>query len=515
MRSSTNFDSSQTQMGFQFENPLFTDTTYTPDGIYYIYDLPYNNSSFGVIEGTMSEPFVVYHNYGSSGSTDVPDFPDDFTCEINPAVPDSTGKRQVSVSLPETFVQTQGCYYGVTYGSGENFYDFNFTVTSGSNYSIYLCAMDSKGQFHKSDIYKIVNASYDNKPPELQEISIAFCYKDLSAPNEILLTQKKDGYNNQSWHKIYLPRDLGSSGLYENENGFYEFDYYFKKRDDNDYSQLNLSREDLIGLEKHTVSYPKTAKQIKLDFNEPVESYYVLILDLKDKNTNSALVNCTVSNIIVPFYPDFYLEGTSDSDYSIKIDNLKINKISYYFDCCTLSDTEWTFKKRYIQGSDNSMNICSFNETVPFVRCGLNGPSNSFYKFICPEYWIKKNAGNSTECNSKSAIPGLGGAYQVYYDAPCFAHTMAVKTELLGNLDVKLAEAKALDPTIDDETYIKAIWETKGREYGLKVINSAWLTSASTATYTAPVNEIPSGYSYVTIFHFADGTTAMSEVKQK
>ena len=72
-----------------------------------------------------------------------------------------------------------------------------------------------------------------------------------------------------------------------------------------------------------------------------------------------------------------------------------------------------------------------------------------------------------------------------------------------------------IDSTVDDETYIKAIWETKGREYGLKLINSAWLDNTSTSTYTAPVSEIPSGYSYVTIFHFADGTGVMSEVKQK
>ena len=252
-----------------------------------------------------------------------------------------------------------------------------------------------------------------------------------------------------------------------------------------------------------------------MNFNEPVESYYVLILDLKDKNTNFALCNCTVSNIIVPFYPDFYLEGNSTSNYSIKIDNLRINKISYYFDCCTLSNTEWTFKKRYIQGSDDTMQTCSFNEVVPFVRCALNGPYNSFYTFICPEYLIKQNEGNPTECNSKFVITGLSNAYMVYYDAPCFVHTMAVKTELLGNLDVKLAEAKALDPTIDDETYIKAIWETKGREYGLKLLNSEWLQSSSSSTYTAPDSEIPSGYAYVTIFHFADGTSIMSEVKQK
>ena len=517
LRSAASTTNANNKMGFQYDSPVFKDDTITPNGIYYIYDLPYNNSSFGVIEGTMSEPFVVYHNYESSGSTDVPDFPYDFTCEINPAVPDSTGKRQISVSLPgpDSFTPTQGCHYGVTYGSGEDFYDFNFTVNSGTRYNIYLCAIDSEGTFYKSDIYKEVDANYDNFPPDVPEDNVSFCNKDLSAPNEILLSQKIDGYNSGVGHKIYLPRDIGSSGLYENDDGLVEFDYYFIKRDDTEYTLIDLSREDLEGLEKHTVSYSKYAKQIKLDFNEPVESFYVLILDLKDKNTNSALCNCTVSNIIVPFYPDFYLEGNSTSNYSIKIDNLRINKISYYFDCCTLSNTEWTFKKRYIQGSDDTMQTCSFNEVVPFVRCALNGPYNSFYTFICPEYLIKQNEGNPTECNSKFVITGLSNAYMVYYDAPCFVHTMAVKTELLGNLDVKLAEAKALDPTIDDETYIKAIWETKGREYGLKLLNSEWLQSSSSSTYTAPASEIPSGYSYVTIFHFADGTSIMSEVKQK
>lgn len=57
------------------------------------------------------------------------------------------------------------------------------------------------------------------------------------------------------------------------------------------------------------------------------------------------------------------------------------------------------------------------------------------------------------------------------------------------------------------------IWETTGREYGVKVLNSSF--APGTATYYAPVDEIPDGYSYVTIVHFADRTAVMSEVKQK
>ena len=148
-----------------------------------------------------------------------------------------------------------------------------------------------------------------------------------------------------------------------------------------------------------------------------------------------------------------------------------------------------------------------------------NGTTNTFastlYNFLCPEYETKTQQEKDQVCKIKAVIPGLSGGFVVYYDAPCFAHTMAFPTNMLGDFDAKLAEAKSIDPTIEDETYIKAIWETKGRQYGLQLLNSAWLESAATKTYVVPVNEIPAGYSYITIFYFADGTTAMSEVKQK
>ena len=80
------------------------------------------------------------------------------------------------------------------------------------------------------------------------------------------------------------------------------------------------------------------------------------------------------------------------------------------------------------------------------------------------------------------------------------------------------------DSKLTDSKYTKnaiTTWETKGAETGLK-------------TYQCPVNEstgnnetlnvtyglnnldnIPTGCWYTTIVHFADGTTVMTDIKQK
>ena len=97
---------------------------------------------------------------------------------------------------------------------------------------------------------------------------------------------------------------------------------------------------------------------------------------------------------------------------------------------------------------------------------------------------------------------------------------MAFPTELLAEINSKTDAALEFDPTLDRKTACTAVWETKGREYGLKLLyggesdaNNSWLQGNT--SYIAPVDEIPSGFSYVTVFHFADGTTAMTDIKQK
>ena len=54
-----------------------------------------------------------------------------------------------------------------------------------------------------------------------------------------------------------------------------------------------------------------------------------------------------------------------------------------------------------------------------------------------------------------------------------------------------------------------AMWENKGAEISLKFENSDFTYGSEN------YKDIPSGYYYTTVVHFADGTTVMSDVKQK
>ena len=514
-------DSDMMDYYFMFEDYWFSDATKTPDGIYSIYVVPYYKYGDAYYYGVVSEPYVIYHNVDISEEVlQEPAFPADFSYSIDEPAPNSTGIRNISVTLPEDFVPTPNCTYGVTTGLiTSKMLDYNFSVNSLATYSLRLAAIDAKGNYYTSDINKTIDATYDNIPPE-SSINMTYSVRALSAPNEVLLLQGMLPYEKKA----------GESGLKEttiNGNTKKIFNYYYKKYDTNLSNRdlhenanskvlFNISRNELSQLEKNTVVYNPADKQVRLNFEQTVEGYYFLILELEDKNGNYSIKSGLLSNMVIPKFTKITITGTSTDDYTISSNQSSLPDWNYtlYFGNCYLKDNEWVAVNRVGNGLSRVSEF-SFQENYSFIKSSLNGLRNSLYSFYNPEYYIKQNAGETPVCNSKSVIPGLSGRYQVFYDAPCFAHTMAFPTNMLGDLDAKLAEAKSIDSTVDDETYIKAIWETKGREYGLKLINSEWLTNASTSTYTAPVSEIPSGYSYVTVFHFADGTSVMSEVKKK
>ena len=147
---------------------------------------------------------------------------------------------------------------------------------------------------------------------------------------------------------------------------------------------------------------------------------------------------------------------------------------------------------------------------------------------------------NDTICYSKNCIEGLNGI-QVISDRPVFAHTMYS--------DEVLTTSKYDDNAI-------RIWENKGVETGVRVVNNTINEDNSHSNYTftsqnqennpenpednpenttiipAPdpdswhivgsetygnenLDSVPKGFWYTTIFHFADGSTAMTDIKQK
>ena len=493
---------------FQFSNYFFTDETLTPDGIYAFYEIPYNKSSFGYFYGTLSEPFIYYHNVQNTSQVNTPQFPDSFSYSINDPLADSSGIRTIHVTLPESFIPTEGCHYGTTVYVDE-INDFDFTVKGRSSpYKIYLCAYDANGVFYLSDCYQSIDASYDNTPPRFTTGANAKIYiNNCSAPNEVRLRQS------------YLPSDAPTNaaiGLYGSQKGYVDFDYYFKKDDresPEDKALPDIQRNTLKSLTKKTISYPQSATQIKLDFLEPVESYYDIIFDLKDKNGNTRIITYVVSNIVTCDIPTVTITGSNPA-YTASVPSGTLSGgVTAYFDTCYIDNNDWIFYKRSTTDNDADKLNATFTDMKAFLRCALNGKENSLYSFICPSYELMTAEQKAQTCNSKSILPAINNSYQVFYDAPSFAHTMAFPTNMLEDLETKTQEALELDNTLDYETAYIAVWETKGREYNLKLLNDQW--APGTATYKVPVNEIEKDFSYITIFHFADGSTEATEIYQK
>ena len=125
------------------------------------------------------------------------------------------------------------------------------------------------------------------------------------------------------------------------------------------------------------------------------------------------------------------------------------------------------------------------------VQYGYGNGSGQLPVYLSPIYVFRGSDDYDYTCRNKSVMDSLNG-YQVFCDKPVLAHTMYSK--------FKFTET-------DSHT-----WEGRGVETGL-VYNDA---SAGTFSYTDEnYEDIPEGCYYTTIFHFVDGTTIMSPVKQK
>ena len=300
---------------------------------------------------------------------------------------------------------------------------------------------------------------------------------------------------------------------------------------------LNLTNNDLEGRDFKSVVFHKDADSIILDFDDFNKGINdsTLTIRLTDVNGNKSIINLRAS-----LYSTFRYSAKNgvqikfyDNNNNLQIIRKKGDSIVSY----SLTDDKWDYLANdaaFNEGSNSSTTLITsdgssvhlclkdvLHNSIFFSSRLLDAPVNGFYWFCSEiEYyctnWEKKKLAveNGTDpnaldgvCSSKSVIPGFGGGYQVFYDAPCFAHTMAYPTNQL----YYFTEVKNKNPLVLDEDYM--VWESLGREYGVKVLNADF--APGTATYYAPVDEIPDGYSYVTIVHFADRTAVMSEVKEK
>ena len=129
------------------------------------------------------------------------------------------------------------------------------------------------------------------------------------------------------------------------------------------------------------------------------------------------------------------------------------------------------------------VNGCSVEESGFYEVTYLNF---GYYK----QLWVE--GAEKMDVSSKNIIPGMNGM-QVLCSSPTLAHTM-------------YCSRKLSDGTSAEDI---ATWENMAMETGI-------VEKSSNFTYSNDnYDAIPSGYYYTTIVHFADGTTLMTDVKQK
>ena len=486
-----------------------------PAGIYKIYYIPCYCYPEVEYFGCFSDPYTLYYNYTpqNQGGQESPELPSSFTI-TNVQHPANTGYHTASVEFLGGFTQSENFSYGVKYkkqnSSTYGYGDLNFSVRSGSKYDVSIYAKDSNGKIYETDpAYSVeLDASYDNIPPSATVDNISV---KSSTPNKICLEDDS------------RPSDQGV-GLFVNGDGKIQFDYYLIKKEAKGYtSHDEITRDSLVGVHKNTFCYDPGSTLLSLDWDAFLEGYYVFVMDLKDKNNNSALCSYVVMNITEAGIPKVWVNNSKLYVEALKTHS---NYSGYVF---WLNNNTWAQRERIhswkiIEGDPFDGRAYGFTPPAgqkKFAKCAVfNNEYNSLFAYVYPDFLERKKNNPALSCSSKAVIPGLGDSYQVFYDAPCFAHTMAFPTELLAELNSKTNDALEYDTTLDRKTAYTAVWETKGREYGLKLLyggesdaNNSWLQGNT--SYIAPVDEIPSGFSYVTVFHFADGTTAMTDVKQK
>lgn len=535
------------------------------DGEYYnFYILPifsYGKDFRGedvIYPGVVSNPVT----YGTNNTnTTQPNFPDSFEVEYE-NIQKGSGGKYLKIKYPQGFIKTEGYNYAVkviylnlndtSYGKSSGKYFKNpeeenleyiyypddkvFIKSQYTNFLI-LCAFNNaNGNFFTkkilmpgtttNEVYNILGIEDLNSPiieafEKYNEIEKNIF---ISFPNEIVL--RKDVYfnNGQQGPFSLLPTDTVEgyypiSGtevpkLYTNENGNYEIKYYIFEKSSPNFTEEEISEEKLETAQSYIMEYDKSNKykeSICLDIRNLDESFYNVVFDIKDNYENKKRYNAVISNSVYHIATKMYTNEKGKLSF-----NINERSYQYYFDCFYLEKDQneqyWKHGKQYPNSSENFVGNTKIKDYITgtfdnkFIRGVLVDYSENYkhylYSYIYPEYYIKKNNGETVNVNNKTMLQAAGNTFQVFYDAPCFVHTMCHPKDLSKIYPAELAE--------EDRA---AYWETKGKEVGLELITNGWTNG--TKTYTVPLNEIDPGEYYVTVAHFADGSYVMSDVKQR
>lgn len=503
---------------FYLSNPNYTkltDAILTPNGIYEIYIIPYIVYPEGTYYGaTSTVPYKLYHNVTPPSSSTEPTFGNYSYTLSEESNTQYSGVRNVKVTT--NFTKTSGYTYGMAYKKYASWSDtqatlssFDFNIPSGYEYQILLYARNNNTgtvYYEPTSTRKTLDVTYDNAPPYI-DFTENFLW---TGTNQIYFTSECRPMDDSGF----------GVGFKDTTDGYKTFDYYIlPKQDSTTTAHDVITKADLTGKTKRTAKFLNANRMnIQIDFDVFVDGYYLLVLDLVDKNNNEALYTYTISNYTYP--------QITKVSYSTSTDKVVFGVYE------NPGNTIYNFNAGmgFYLAPNGDWRLTSQDAQLPSISETFEG-SNTFYKvtrrssakvrtytyynFVSTEYWVKRiKEGKFPTCASKSMLPGYSNTYQVFFDAPCFAHTMACPKELVSAYAEKANEILTKCTDISYEQALASVWATKGQEFGCQLLNGDKFQNMS-ATYTCPVSKIPSDYAYMIIAHFADGSVVMSDIKIK
>lgn len=212
------------------------------------------------------------------------------------------------------------------------------------------------------------------------------------------------------------------------------------------------------------------------------------------------------------YYKNLYMLDEASPTVEFKDNSLKIvideslqegsDSINYTTEFINIDNSIWNICDKsiyyYNKNNDNKNNDNINNELIDkdFIRVFtiIDNPRYDSYSegvlrtlYVCPGYYT-----GTVQCNSHSWLKVSNG-YQVFADAPTLCHTMYFPTKLT-------------ETNTKEDAYF---WESKAIETGIMVKDSMFTYSDENLA------EIPEGFYYTTICHFADGTILMSDINVK
>lgn len=393
--------------------------------------------------------------------------------------------------------------------------DFTFYLPSPGKYEIFLKAEDSNRKSVKSNWEWLkINGTGSN------QIHYLTFTDDLTAP--ALNVGGDDGF--YSYSPVYWSTfdyfsvsdnalsGNNNAGLVTDSAGNVLLDYYFIPNSNSTLSVLASELHDrymylhntytLEELEsqysdlKKTIAIAPDATSLQIPFDGLPDGLYTICIVAKDNNGNYSIKSKAAFN--------------KRLHAKLELSQLYSSDTSYWFRANKKFEVKWLVNGVW-KKSGNYNFTTGYDPQVTFNRSGLgnwwikidayfeNGCSvaeSGFYDttYLNLGYYkqLWEDGAAVMDVSSKNIIPGLNGM-QVLCSSPTLAHTM-------------YCSRKLSDGTSSEDI---ATWENMAMETGV-------VEQSSNFTYgNDNYKSIPSGYYYTTIVHFADGTTLMTEVKQK